>query len=77
METRLFAEEKKEKIQRTNLGELIVMRFKKNQVRNVEQIFFMFSNIFQALVEFLGLLKLLYFLDPRGSRVEIGKKGNV
>ena len=26
METRLFAEEKKEKIQRTNLGELIVMR---------------------------------------------------
>ena len=29
METRLFAEEKKEKIQRTNLGELIVMRFQK------------------------------------------------
>ena len=55
------------------------MRFqKKNQIRDVEQIFFfMFSNIFQALVEFLGLLKLLYFLDPRGSRVEIGKKGNV
>ena len=26
METRLFAEEKKERIQRTNLGELIVMR---------------------------------------------------
>ena len=26
METRLFAEEKKEKIQRTNPGELIVMR---------------------------------------------------
>ena len=55
------------------------MRFqKKNQIRDVEQIFFLcFQISSKPLVEFLGLLKLLYFLDPRGSRVEIGKKGNV
>ena len=40
METRLFAEEKKEKIQRTNLGELIVMRFQKKSNKKCRANFF-------------------------------------